>query len=357
MADTDKRTVDFSSSTTTFTWQAQAVQDAGLGNKMYFAIENSNDISCNGCVVKTPGFYVTDVRPAGGSYSSSMSTAISTSSQTAAAGQTNPSSTASSASQTTANGQSSQTPQAAASTGDQNPSSAAHKSHSNAVGLGVGLGVGLAVLFALLALLLICLRRRRNKKRESFNYRPTGSGNWTQDETPPNNEMAPAPEPKSMVDMNRESGVLGGTAVAGLASQSRHSDLSHVSNPFRPSTAASRLSHASWIEPFDFEKPGVQQSDEMSQLRNSVNTDGAVQAESTARADDASSHYSEGPEVFGPESPSDAAVVASPSSYISGFNRQSADWPIRGSGSVSASDVPRKPVPAKVADGRDWPLP
>ena len=349
-ADTDETTVDYSSSKTSFKWPAQPIENAGLGNKMYFSIQKANDISCAGCVVKSPVFYVTGVRPAGGSVSSSMSTATSTSAPSG------PSRTAGGASQTTGNSQSSQAAEAAAAA---NQHTSSKSSHSNAIGLGVGLGVGLAVLLALLALLFICLRRRR-KNRHSFSYRPTGSGNWTQDSTPPNAEMREANEPKSMGDINRQSGIVGATAVAELASQSRQSDVSHVSNPFRPSTAASRMSHASWIEPFEFERPGAKEADAMSQLRQSTQADSPVQTDSTVHADSASSHYTDGPDVFGPESPSDAAAVASPSSYNGGMSRQSVDMPYRPSDGADPSGlagIPERPQPAMVADGRNWPLP
>lgn len=62
---------------------------------------------------------------------------------------------------------------------------------------------------------------------------------------------------------SRESGALGPW----------HSHMSQSSMPFRPSYAPSGMtgmSHSSWIDPFDFERPELRDQDAMSQLRQSI---------------------------------------------------------------------------------------
>ena len=137
-----------------------------------------------------------------------------------------------------------------------------HKSSSHlGVGLGVGLGLGIPIVLALFGLLYFCSRRRRNGKRESF---PRGhqqlespdSSDWSKER--PRDQM-------QQVRQNRESGTLGP-----WQSPTPQSRASQASTPFRPSYAPSGLSHTSWIDPFEFERPEMQDQDAMSQLRNSI---------------------------------------------------------------------------------------
>lgn len=369
--------VDMSSSNTSYTWKAENMNIANMGNKIYFSIQNANDITCNGCVAKTQAFYVTDKRPImSGSASPSASVAAASSPAGVAPSQTEISQTGAGAS-TAASGQpTTQTTEAAAAAGQQNSRPKPEgKSSSNAVGLGVGLGIGLAVLIALIVLLLVCLRRRRRKREPSFSYHPTGSGNWTQ------SDDSPRPEVRE-VTPKYTSGLTETTAVGDFAEPKfRESGSSSVSNPFRPATPASGLSHTSWIEPFEFERPESRAQDAMSQLRQSTlidDVDGgnaivaapaaAALAPPTVDDDAASSKYSMQEETFGPESPSDAAVVRSPSSAVGPFshssNRNSSGFQYAGIGPDSSPyrtplerPEPVYAYPPSQADGRNWPFP
>jgi hypothetical protein len=394
--------VDMSSTNTSLTWRAENMDDLNMGNKIYFSIQNADDISCQGCVAKTQAFYVTDKRPImsgsaspSGSASATLSSvassrqglaSTSTTAGAAAAHTSASQSTMDNSSSTKTVASSQKTAEVAAGEQTSSPRADGHKSNSNAIGLGVGLGVGFAILIALIVLLFVCLRRRKRQERERrLSYRPTGSGNWTQSNDP----LHPAEEVRE-VKPGYASGMTEATAVGSLMSPKfRESDSSRISssNPPRPATPASAMSHKSWIEPFDFERPESRAPDAMSQLRQSTLVDAAesnprssvAPTPTTATgaagpattlappADDdaASSNYSMHEETFGPESPSDAAIVRSPSSAVGLFSRpQEAHVEYAGVGPRSSpfrSSLDR-PSQANVSQpsqayGRHWPLP
>ncbi|KAK5168657.1 uncharacterized protein LTR77_005966 [Saxophila tyrrhenica] len=404
----DTLAVNNAQSDTSLVWRVDTIQQSNLGNLMYFAIENGNDITCDGCVLKSPFFELSEGSESGSSPASSRAPSLTrsrpalTPSSTREGGTASASSTGgaapTSASQSTRTNQTpgtartSQTrdgasqhatpamqspgPAAAGAVNQQtSPDGAdqtsARRSHDLKIGLGVGLGVGIPLLLLLLGLLFLFLRRRRRRvEQHRFSYHPTQSGNWTEDAAKKGemqeNEVADAGAGADLgAGVGAEAGAgVGTAAVTGLkSSSSQHSKASHTSiptgavagvrsqspepapNPFRASYASFAPSAASRKSFFEpFDFEKPQAKEEF--VPGLLGRAAVAGDEKAVQPDDASSTYSV-PEAYGPGSPSDAAAVAGPSGHNGAFRRPSNDMSfIAGTDLSSLEGPPQRPQPA-----------
>jgi hypothetical protein len=233
---------------TFYVWTAGAVDGEPLNtdHPFHFVLENGKSYSCVGCVTQSPQFNVRRAQPQAASTSTTSSTSSAAGASATPTTQTQTQQTPQTQTQTQHSHESTSTPSASGVAGQQDqamPAPSSSKSHHDlSVGLGVGLGLGIPLLLAIAGLCFFLARRRR-KQRRRVSYHPTGSGNWTTDQT-----------------TQRESGALG--RLQSQRSQSRASGLS-------------QMSRNSWIDPFEFEKPELRDQDAISQLRQSIHSSGS----------------------------------------------------------------------------------
>ena len=246
----DVLALNYGQNVTFYVWSAAAVggQPLNTDHPFHFVLENGKSYSCVGCVTQSPQFDVQRAQQQEGTTTSSPSTSATRKGATP----TSQPRTAQTQTQTHQTHEQSSTPSASGASGQQQqqdqstPAPSSSKSHHDmTIGLGVGLGVGIPLLLAIAGLCYF-LALRRQKKRRRVSYHPTGSGNWTTDQ---------AERP--------ESGALGRwQSQRSERGQSRASGLS-------------QMSHNSWIDPFEFEKPGMRDQDALSQLRQSIHSSGS----------------------------------------------------------------------------------
>lgn len=264
-------TVSWPKSKTEQVWTVDQIGNHSLASStFYFFLQKSDDSYCTACNLTSSHFAV---KP-------KLSDSIPTIAHT-----TSPTHTSTSTSSPTSHPTSTHSPPPTASSKVVGNSVRPKTLGTLSVELGVGLGAGIPAVLAVLAVFFLWLRHRRDKRQKD-----------DEDKILPTEAQGPrsGKEPMRERDshLSRESGALGPYAQHPSPTweqqeareqaepqqqyHERHrrgSSARHI--PFRPSLGAhsevsDESSQHSWIDDFDFERPGYQDVDEMSQANRSI---------------------------------------------------------------------------------------
>ena len=348
-----RRIVNYPKSKTTFRWKVHQIENTPLNDDhpFKFVVENGENIGCDGCVDFSPKFLVKQQKKHAAAATTADSHHTTKAPKATSTSPTQAQAPTSSASVHANPGVAAAEGGHGNSSGLTSSGSGSHHSHL-ATGLGVGLGLGIPIVLGLLALLFLFLRRRR-KEQQRISYRPTGSGNWTT-------------EQMGMTEAgNRESGALGPWEADRMSQSGLSEGSVHVRQSYAPSASGmsrmSHMSHRSWINDFEFERPELRDQDAMSQLRNSIHSSTHLGEEnhpkSFGMADGGDSTRGEAPLLQQPPSTYFTPSSTPPISRKSVTNFGNTDLSSLEGIPEQILSSPLRPQRRSRGDGRDWPLP